>query len=151
VEFLWVRRNPVGALHLSACLVSRSQNQKLQFLWLPASNLTRIEMKRLICSLSFVSLWLLAGSCQAGWYTGVVEGMATATNGTTVTFNVAGFARTNCTCWPSWGSYFCLDSQRETHKYEVAMVLCAIASGKRVAANIDEASCMVRALESKPN
>jgi hypothetical protein len=106
-------------------------------------------MKKLICFLSLVSLWLPAGLSHADWYGGTLTHVSFAYDGKTIVFHMNGFNRTNCTCYPTWGNYFCLDANRETYKYEFAAVLSAAMSGKSVSANIDPVSCMVKALEIK--
>lgn len=108
-------------------------------------------MKKLMCSLSFASLWVLAGVCDAGWYTGNVQGIGTTYDGTMVVFKVSGFAGRGCTCFSRWPDYFCLNPARQSSKYEVAMVIATQKTGGRIAANIDEASCVVQALEIYPN
>jgi hypothetical protein len=111
----------------------------------------RIQMKMLTSALSFASLCVLAGVCHAGWYTGNVQGVGATNDGTMVVFQVSSFPRKTCTCFSRWPDYFCLNPARQTSKYEVAMVIAAQKTGGRIAANIDEATCVVQAIEIYPN
>ena len=89
---------------------------------------------------------LAAPAAHADWHGGTVTSFKVAYDGQTVTFNIAGYARTNCTCYAAWNTDLCLDRSRPSFREEVAMLLSARARGTGVHVNIDETTCFVTAI-----
>lgn len=89
---------------------------------------------------------LFAPAAYADWHGGKVTTFKVAYDGQTVTFNIAGYARTNCTCYASWNTDLCLDRSRASFREEVAMLLSARARGTDVHVNINETTCFVTAI-----
>lgn len=100
-----------------------------------------------IASLVAAAMIVAAPVAEAGWHEGRVTALKFAYDGTTVTFNISGYSRTNCTCYPSWSSDLCLDPSRTgTHKAELAFLMSARARGTTVHVNVDETTCFVVAM-----
>jgi len=87
-----------------------------------------------------------AATAQADWHTGRITQMGMAYDGSTVTFVLEGWSRSNCTCSSAWGNNMCLDRNRVSFKEDAAMVLSARARGTPLMANIDETTCKIVAL-----
>jgi len=92
------------------------------------------------------TLVLTATSSHAAWHGGRVTQINVGYDGSTITFVVEGWTRTDCSCYPAWSNTMCLDRSRSSFKEEVAMLYSARARGTVLHANIDEASCRVVAL-----
>lgn len=95
-----------------------------------------------------VCLALLISSAvvKADWHAGAVEQLAVGYDGATVSFKLADWVRTDCTCYSPWPGLMCLDKTREAHDFEKALLLAARARGSVIHANIDEATCKVIAI-----
>jgi hypothetical protein len=89
---------------------------------------------------------LFTTGARADWHTGRVISIHIAYDGSTVTFQIDGHSRANCTCYPIWGSAMCLNRSRSSFKEEVAMLYSARARGATLSVNIDEATCQVVAI-----
>ncbi|MDF2466710.1 MAG: hypothetical protein K0Q43_4945 [Ramlibacter sp.] len=92
------------------------------------------------------ALMITATSSQAAWHGGRVTQINIGYDGSTITFVVEGWERTNCTCYAAWSNTMCLNRSRASFKEEVAMLYSARARGTVLHANIDETSCQVVAL-----
>ena len=103
-------------------------------------------MKQLGMLLAFAASLTLAGAAHADWHYGRVTQVNIGYDGSTVTFVVAGWTRSNCTCYPTWSNMMCLNRSRASFKEEVAFLYSARARGVGVGANIDEGTCTVVAL-----
>ena len=93
-----------------------------------------------------LALALIAPAAQADWHGGKVTQINVGYDGSTITLVVAGWVRTNCTCYAAWPSTMCLNRNRLTYKEEVAMLFSARARGTELFAHIDETTCSVVAL-----
>lgn len=73
------------------------------------------------------ALVLLAGphGACAGWHAGRITQLNFGYDGSTVTFVIEGWGRSNCTCYPRWPNTMCLDRTRVTFKEEYAWLLKA--------------------------
>jgi hypothetical protein len=91
-------------------------------------------------------LVLAAPIAQADWHSGKLTALKFAYDGTTVTFNIAGYARTDCTCYANWSSDLCLNPSRPSFKAELAFLMSARARETAVFVNIDETTCYVTAM-----
>lgn len=89
---------------------------------------------------------LASASAQADWHSGQIESLYVAYDGSTVTMDIVGWDRTNCTCYPTWATNMCLDRSRMSFKEELALAYSAKARGKAIAVNIDETTCKVIAI-----
>jgi hypothetical protein len=92
------------------------------------------------------TLALMTTVAHADWHGGRVTQINIGYDGSTITFVVEGWTRTNCTCYSSWPNTMCLNRSRASYKEEVAMLFSARARDTTLHANIDEASCQVVAL-----
>jgi hypothetical protein len=87
----------------------------------------------------------------ADWHGGTVTGIAFAHEGDKVVFTIAGYTRSDCTCYPTWPTYVCLNRARTNFKEEYAWLLAARARGNSINIYVDEATCNVLAMyESGP-
>lgn len=102
-------------------------------------------MIKLVRAVALVAV-LWAPATYADWHSGRVTTFKVAYDGQTVTFNIAGYSRTNCTCYASWNTDLCLDRSRASFREEVAMLLSARARGTDVHVNINETTCSVTAI-----
>jgi hypothetical protein len=93
--------------------------------------------------LSASLVWELA---IAGWYSGRITHLAIGYDGTTTVFKIENFNKTNCTCYPTWPEYMCLDRSRPSYKEEFAILMSARARGTAVNPHIDETTCTVVAI-----
>jgi hypothetical protein len=93
-----------------------------------------------------VVLALTASVSTADWHGGRVTQINIGYDGSTITFVVEGWVRTNCTCYSVWSNTMCLDRSRASFKEEAVMLFSARARETELYANIDEASCRVVAL-----
>lgn len=95
-----------------------------------------------------VLLMLLAQAqvASADWHQGRVTTINFGYDGSTISFLLSGWSRSNCTCYPTWPSYMCLNRSRVSFKEEFAWLLKASAMDQMVTVYIDETSCMVSAL-----
>jgi hypothetical protein len=87
-------------------------------------------------------------TARADWHTGTVTSVNVGYDGMTISFGLSGWSRSNCTCYPSWSTYMCLDRSRNTFKEEYAWLLSARATQQLVSVNIDEATCKVQAISA---
>jgi hypothetical protein len=101
---------------------------------------------KLASMLAMVVLALTAMNARADWHGGRVTQINIGYDGSTVTFVVEGWTRSNCTCYSAWPSSMCLNRSRASFKEEAAMLFSARARGTELYAHIDEASCQVVAL-----
>ncbi|HEX7026319.1 MAG TPA: hypothetical protein VF268_03695 [Gammaproteobacteria bacterium] len=95
---------------------------------------------------AFLILSVFAFTAFADWHTGTVRHLAVGYDGVTVTFKLDGWVRSDCTCYGPWPSLMCLNSAREAHDFEKALLLAARARGSVIRANIDESTCQVKAI-----
>lgn len=86
-------------------------------------------------------------AANADWREAKITSVAVGYDGKTIAFQIAGWIRNDCTCYPTWSSSMCLDPARESYQFEKSMVLMARARDMAIHVNIDEASCQVIALE----
>jgi hypothetical protein len=103
-------------------------------------------MKKLATAALVLVLSLSASMAHADWHTGKLGNISIGYDGSTFTFTILGYTRTNCTCYATWNTNMCLNRSRLTYKEEVAMVYSLKARDKAIAINIDEASCSVIAM-----
>jgi hypothetical protein len=82
----------------------------------------------------------------ADWHSGKVTALKIGYDGVTVAFNIAGYSRSNCTCYVTWSSDLCLNPLRESFRAEVPMLMSARARDTVVHVNIDEVTCSVIAI-----
>lgn len=85
-------------------------------------------------------------SAYADWHIGKVVNMGHAYDGSTITFKLSGWSRSNCTCYSPWPDSMCLDRARTSFREDYAWLLRARTTGQSVWANIDENSCKIVAL-----
>lgn len=90
---------------------------------------------------------LTATSAHADWHSGVITRLGVGYDGSTITFALSGWTRTNCTCYSSWPTYMCLQRSRTSFREEFAMLLRLKSEGGTINVNIDEASCSVIAFD----
>ena len=88
----------------------------------------------------------LASAAQADWHTGKIIQFGHGYDGSTVTFLLSGWTRSNCTCYATWSNQMCLDRSRVSFKEEYAWLLRSRTTGQTVNVNIDEVSCKLIAL-----
>ena len=94
-----------------------------------------------------VLMLTLSPAGWADWHAGVIDQLGIGYDGSTITFRLSGWTRTNCTCFPAWPNQMCLDRARtNSFKEEYAWLLRARTTGQQVQINIDEATCKVVAL-----
>ncbi len=93
-----------------------------------------------------IVLTCTASTTWAAWHHGKITQLGFGYDGSTVTFIISGWERSNCTCYSPWPNQMCLDRNRATFKEEFAWLLRARAMDVEVQAHIDEASCRVVAL-----
>lgn len=93
-----------------------------------------------------ISLGAAPAVSFADWHYGRVTLLAFGYDGTTVVFGIEGWNRNDCTCYPTWPTYMCLDRTRQSFKEEFAWLLKARTVGQVIAVNIEEQSCKVIAL-----
>jgi hypothetical protein len=103
-------------------------------------------MKQLGKLFAIAATLAFATAAHADWHLGKVTQVNIGYDGSTITFIVAGWTRTNCTCYPAWNNMMCLNRSRTSFKEEVAFLYSARARGTAVGANIDETTCTVVAL-----
>ena len=102
-------------------------------------------MKRLTVWIATLFLFV-SPLAHADWHGGKVTFLSIAYDATTIAFTIAGYARSNCTCYPPWANSMCLNRARASFKEEVAMLYSVRARGGELYVNIDEASCSVIAM-----
>jgi len=83
---------------------------------------------------------------NADWHIGKVTQLGISYDGSTISFVLEGWVRSNCTCNTAWPNNMCLNRSRASFKEEVGMLYSARARGSVLRANIDEGSCSVVAL-----
>lgn len=96
--------------------------------------------------LTILSLLFLTRPALADWHTGKVLRIHVGYDGSTTLFSLAGWTRTNCTCYPTWPYYMCLNRTRASFKEEFSILMLARALDEQVTVHIDEATCSVLAL-----
>jgi hypothetical protein len=112
-------------------------------------------LSRILCSSLFVGsamlgmVFLSSSDSHADWYSGNITSIAYGYDGATVVFQMANVTKTSCTCYSPWPTYLCLNSQRATHKSEVATLLAARVAKRAIAVNIDEGTCTAVAIEDR--
>jgi hypothetical protein len=95
-----------------------------------------------------VTIVLVLGvpAARADWHAGMVTAVKVGYDGT-ITFNISGLTRSNCTCYATWPTDVCLNRARTTSfKEEVAMLYSVRARGSTLSINIDEVTCSVVAM-----
>ena len=102
-------------------------------------------MRMPIAVLSVLSV-VSAPIARADWHAGTVDQFAFGYDGTTITFTITGYVRTNCTCYSAWPQMACLDRSRTSFKEEFAWLLAARARGTTININVDETTCRVVAM-----
>jgi hypothetical protein len=93
-----------------------------------------------------IMLLTASASSFADWHVGNIKHLGIGYDGTTVTVSVEGWSRNNCTCYPTWPTYMCLDKNRPTHEFEKALILAARARNSVLKIHIDEVTCKVVAI-----
>lgn len=99
----------------------------------------------------FIFALLISGQAYADWHQGTVTHITYGYDGQTVTFGLSGLSKSNCTCYPAWPDYLCLDFNRGTNKQELATLLSAETTGATIAIYIDETTCKLLALAFYPH
>jgi hypothetical protein len=89
---------------------------------------------------------IIALPAWADWHSGAITGLHVGYDGTTIMFDMAGFVRSNCTCYSPWPNYMCLDRSRVSFREEFAMMETARLTGVTMNVNIDEVTCKVLAM-----
>ena len=82
----------------------------------------------------------------ADWHAGKIDMIAIGYDGKTISVGLKGTTRTDCTCYSSWPTRYCLDRTRDSFEQEYALLLSAKAKDKSVNINIDETTCKVIAI-----
>jgi hypothetical protein len=100
-------------------------------------------MKLWVLGLAMASIALVA---RADWHGGKIYQISIGYDGSTVTFQLEGSTRTNCTCYPTWPNMACLNRTRASFKEELAMLYAVRARGNELYVNIDEVTCTVVAM-----
>ena len=96
--------------------------------------------------LILTAMLMFSVQAHADWHTGRVTMLGHAYDGQTITFQLSGWVRNNCTCYTPWPNNMCLDRSRQSFPQDYAWLLRARTSGQTVMANIDETSCKIIAL-----
>lgn len=103
-------------------------------------------MNKLVRAAALLAVCVGASVAQADWHTGKIGNISIGYDGSTITFNIQGYTRTNCTCYSTWNTNMCLNRARVSFKEEVAMLYSVKARDRDIAVNIDENSCTVVAM-----
>ncbi len=96
------------------------------------------------CVVFFLTL-TLGSIAHAGWRSGKVRIIASTYEGDTMAFTLVGVTP-SCSCPSYWANHMCLDGSRATYSQEYALLLSAKARDMTIHANIDEATCLVKAI-----
>jgi len=96
--------------------------------------------------LMLVAMLLVCAQAHAEWHWGQVNALFHGYDGQTIVFSLAGWTRTNCTCYSPWPTYMCLDRTRTSFSQDYALLLAARKTGQKVQVNIDETSCKIIAI-----
>jgi hypothetical protein len=89
---------------------------------------------------------IVAFPAWADWHAGLVTTLSVGYDGSTIAFRIAGWSRTDCTCYAVWNVDMCLDRTRLTFREEYTMLLKARAAGTPISVNINETTCTVIAM-----
>jgi len=105
-------------------------------------------LRSIAAALALIPALFLVQPAFADWHTGKVNGIHIGYDGSTITFSLSGWSRSNCTCYSTWPTYMCLtrSATRLASKEEFALLLKARASDDAVAVYINETTCSVEAL-----
>lgn len=101
------------------------------------------HLRHILSGLAVASTLAGSTAVQADWHFGTVASIGIAYDAATVTLQLAGWSRSNCTCYGPWNTHMCLDSTRATFKLEYAAILGANLTGQEIGVNIDETTCRV--------
>lgn len=93
-----------------------------------------------------MTLLLQSQSAEADWHQGTITGINFGYDGSTISFVLSGWSRSNCTCYSTWPNSMCLQRSRTSFKEEFAWLLKAKAMDQVVSVYIDETSCAANAL-----
>jgi hypothetical protein len=104
------------------------------------------SLRRVRKSLLIFVMTSFALVARADWHGGKVYQIAIGYDGSTVTFQIEGYARTNCTCYSAWPGNLCLSRARTSFKEELAMLYAVRARGTELYVNVDEVTCSVVAM-----
>ena len=102
-------------------------------------------MKKIMIGIVIAAVGLVSHEAYADWHGGRVMQINIGYDGA-ITFTVDGWARSNCTCSPTWSTVMCLNRARTSFKEEVAMLFSARARDTELFAHIDETTCSVVAM-----
>lgn len=102
-------------------------------------------MRRALLMVTALTAVLLSSNARADWHTGKVVSFWFGYDGNTTMVLLSGWNRNNCTCYPAWPSYMCLDRSRASYKEEFAFLLASHARDKDVQLQIDETTCRINA------
>lgn len=97
-------------------------------------------------ALAILAMFGVSTIAVAAWHSGKVTTLGVSYDGTTVSFKLGNWVRSDCTCNNAWPDQMCLDRSRSSFKEEYAWLLTARTTGRVVSVNIDETSCKVIAL-----
>jgi len=103
-------------------------------------------MKVFTLTLVALGLFFSSSNAYSDWHTGQVDFLGYGYDGQTITLHIKGWSRDNCTCYPTWPGYACLDRSRLTYKEEMATILAAKTVEKPIYINIDESTCKIISL-----
>lgn len=96
--------------------------------------------------ISGLLLSIFSNNAFCDWHSGKVTQINVGYDGKTVSFKMDGWTRMDCTCYPTWPTYMCLDPARGTFGFEKALLLSTRMTGNILHAEIEETSCTVKAL-----
>lgn len=108
-----------------------------------------MRSKLISISSRFVLAFLLVASTMpafADWRAGKIVFIGFGYDGSTVTVDLSGWDRTDCSCYSPWPTYMCLDRTRTSFKEEYALLLKARMMDQAVNVNIDETTCTIIAM-----
>lgn len=103
-------------------------------------------MKKIMIGIVIAAVGLVSHEAYADWHGGRVTQINIGYDGSSITFIVDGWTRSNCTCSPTWSNMMCLNRARTSFKEEVAMLFSVRARGSELFAQIDETTCSVLAM-----
>lgn len=104
-------------------------------------------MKRLLRRFGIpLLLGLASHAAHADWHQGHITRLMFGYDGSTVTFALSGWVRSDCTCYSAWPGTMCLNRSRASFKDEYAWLLKAKTVDQEIFVNIDETTCSVVAM-----
>ena len=111
------------------------------------SRVDRCSPKKNLARAALLVTALYGSSAWADWHSGLVSTLSSDYAGQTITFTLANWSRSNCTCNPTWATNMCLvGASRETFKMEFAMLYGAKLTDRAVSVNINETTCEVQSV-----